>query len=59
VGRAVAKGYYVFPTLSTASAFHPLRSDLRFQTIIASAEAGRLEALDAFLENGGERLLGR
>ena len=57
VGRAVAKGYYVVPTLSTAPAFHPLRSDPRFQAVIANAKAGRLEALGAFRESGGDRLI--
>jgi TolB-like protein/tetratricopeptide (TPR) repeat protein len=59
VQRAVAKGYYVVPTLSTAPAFNPIRSDPRFQAVVAKAEAGRQQALGAFREGGGERLLGR
>jgi TolB-like protein len=57
--NAVAKGYFVVPTLMAARQFHPLRNDPRFQAIVAEAEAGRLQALTAFREGGGERLLGR
>jgi eukaryotic-like serine/threonine-protein kinase len=57
--RAVAKGYYVAPTLSGSRQFDALRSDPAFQAIVAEAEAGRQEALAAFREAGGERLLGR
>jgi serine/threonine protein kinase/tetratricopeptide (TPR) repeat protein len=56
--RAVAKGYCVVPTLSGARAFDALRSDPAFQTILSEAEAGRRQALAAFREGGGERLLG-
>ena len=57
--RAVAKGYTVVPTLAGSRAFDALRSDPVFQEILAEAEAGRQQALAAFRENGGERLLGR
>ncbi|HJR65638.1 MAG TPA: protein kinase [Gemmatimonadaceae bacterium] len=57
--RAVAKGYYVAPTLSAAPAFDALRSNLAFQAVVAEARAGRELALSAFHEHGGERLLGR
>jgi len=57
--RAVAKGYYVAPTLAAAPAFEALRDNLAFQTVLAEARAGRELALSAFQENGGERLLGR
>ena len=56
--RAVDKGYFVAATLSVARAFDPVRSDPRFTAILAKAEAGRQQALDAFREHGGERLLG-
>lgn len=56
---AVAKGYFVSATLAAARQFDPLRNDPRFQAIVAQAEAGRVEALAAFREGGGERLLGR
>jgi serine/threonine protein kinase/tetratricopeptide (TPR) repeat protein len=57
--RALAKAYFVAPTLSASRSFDPLRSDSRFQEILAEAEAGRRHALAAFRAAGGERLLGR
>ena len=57
--RAVAKGYFVAPTLSGSRHFDALRSDPAFQELLAEAEAGRQQALAAFREAGGERLLGR
>jgi hypothetical protein len=57
--RAVARGYSVAPTLSAAPAFDALRSNLAFQAVVAEARAGREQALSAFHEHGGERLLGR
>ncbi len=57
--RAVAKGYCVVPTLAGSPAFEPLRSDPAFQALLAQAEAGRRQALAAFHDGGGERLLGR
>jgi TolB-like protein len=56
--RAVAKGYFVAPTLTRWPQFDPLRGEPRFQALLASAEAGRARALAAFREAGGERLLG-
>jgi hypothetical protein len=57
--RAVAKGYFVAPTLSGRPQFDALRGDPAFQAVLAEAEAGRQRALAAFREGGGERLLGR
>jgi serine/threonine protein kinase len=57
--RAVAKGYFVASTLSGAPAFDALRTNPAFQALLSEAEAGRREALAAFRETGGERLLGR
>jgi TolB-like protein len=56
--RAVAKGYFVVPTLSGSRHFDALRTDPAFQELLAEAEAGRQRALAAFREAGGERLLG-
>jgi eukaryotic-like serine/threonine-protein kinase len=56
---AVAKGYFVAPTLATGRPFDAVRSDPTFQQVLADAEAGRQRALAAFREAGGERLLGR
>jgi serine/threonine protein kinase/tetratricopeptide (TPR) repeat protein len=57
--RAVAKGYFVAPTLAASRQFDALRGEAAFQKLLADAEAGREEALAAFREGGGERLLGR
>jgi serine/threonine protein kinase/tetratricopeptide (TPR) repeat protein len=56
--RAVAKGYFVAPTLIRWPQFDALRGEPRFQALLASAEAGRARALAAFRDAGGERLLG-
>jgi hypothetical protein len=57
--HAIAKGYHVAPTLSGRPQFDALRGDPAFQQLLADAEAGRQQALAAFREAGGERLLGR
>ena len=57
--RAVAKGYFVAPTLSAAPAFDALRRRPAFEALLAQAEAGREDALAAFRKAEGERLLGR
>jgi non-specific serine/threonine protein kinase len=57
--RAVAKGYSVAPTLLGSRPFDSLRGDPDFQKLLAEAEAERRQALAAFREAGGERLLGR
>jgi hypothetical protein len=56
--RAVAKSYFVAPTLARASSFDAMRREPAFQTLLAEAEAGRQRALAAFRNAGGERLLG-
>ena len=56
--RAVAKGYFVAPTLSGRPQFDALRSDPAFRALLEEAEAGRQRALAAFREAGGERLIG-
>jgi hypothetical protein len=56
---AIAKGYFVSPTLSRSRHFDALRNDPAFQTLLAEAEAGRQQALTAFRDAGGPRLLGR
>jgi TolB-like protein len=56
--RAVAKGYFVSPTLSTRPQFDALRDDARFQAVLEAAETGRQRALASFRSNGGPRLLG-
>jgi non-specific serine/threonine protein kinase len=57
--RAVAKGYFVVPTLSHSPQFDALRYEPAFQTLLGEAEAGRQQALVAFRQAGGERLIGR
>ena len=49
----------VAPTLADSRQFDALRGDPAFQELLAEAEAGRQQALAAFRERGGERLLGR
>ena len=53
LGRAVAVGYSVAPTLAGSRAFDPVRTDPRFLEILARAEADREEALRVFREGGG------
>jgi hypothetical protein len=57
--RAIARGYFAAPTLSSAPQFDRLRTLPAFQTLLADAVAGRERALVAFRGAGGERLLGR
>jgi eukaryotic-like serine/threonine-protein kinase len=56
--RAVAKGYYVSPTLAVRPQFDALRSDPTFRALLDEAETGRQRALAAFRQAGGERLIG-
>jgi hypothetical protein len=57
--RAIDKGYTVAATLEKAPAFDALRGDPEFERLVADARAGCDQALAAFRESGGERLLGR
>ncbi len=57
--RGVEKGYFVARTLSGRPQFDALRGDPAFREVLAKAHAGREQALAAFREAGGERLLGR
>jgi tetratricopeptide (TPR) repeat protein len=56
--RAIAKRYYAVATLSARPQFDALRSNPAFQALLSEAETGRNEALTAFRDAGGERLLG-
>ena len=56
--KAVAKGYYVAPTLSRRTQFDPLRGRPEFGALLQQAEEGRRQALAAFHNAGGSRLLG-
>jgi TolB-like protein len=56
--RAVEKGYCVAETLSRSRAFDALRNDPTFEGLLAAAHSGREQALAAFRDAGGERLLG-
>src|SRR5687768_6582514 len=49
--------YFVAPTLSASPSFDPLRSDRRFQALLAKPRVGRQQALAA-LRSGAERLRG-
>jgi eukaryotic-like serine/threonine-protein kinase len=59
MARAVDKGYAAAPTLAKSRQFDALRGRPDFEALRARAEAGREQALAAFHEAGGERLLGR
>ena len=59
VERAVNKGYYVAPTLEVRSQFDQVRRQPAFQAIVTTAQEGRRQALSAFRDADGERLLGR
>jgi eukaryotic-like serine/threonine-protein kinase len=56
---AVARGYFPVVTLTGRRQFDALRDDPAFKTLLADAEAGREQALTAFREAGGTRLLAR
>jgi non-specific serine/threonine protein kinase len=56
--RAVAKGYFVVPTLLNRPHFDALRGTPAFAALLDDAETGRQEAMRAFTAAGGERLLG-
>ena len=56
--RAVAKGYFVSPTLSGRPQFDALRSGAAFRALLDEAETGRQRALAAFRQAGGEPLIG-
>ena len=56
--RAVARGYFAASTLTTRTQFDALRGEARFRTVLDRATAGRLRALQAFRDAGGERLIG-
>ena len=56
--RAVAKGYFVAPTLASRPQFDALHDVPAFRQLLADAEAGREQSLAALREAGGERLLG-
>jgi serine/threonine protein kinase/tetratricopeptide (TPR) repeat protein len=57
--RAVARGYFVAPTLAAWPQFDALRDVPAFRTLVADAEAGRQRALAAFRAAGGDLLLAR
>jgi hypothetical protein len=56
--RAVEMGYSTAPTLTASRQFDAVRQDPAFQSVLAQAEADRDAARRAFLEAGGDRLLG-
>jgi serine/threonine-protein kinase len=56
--RAIDKGYSVAPTLARSRQFDAVRQDPAFQSVLAQAEADRDAARRAFVEAGGEQLLG-
>ena len=59
VQRAIAKGYYVAPTLERRTQFDAVRDRPAFKDMLAAAQEGRARSLAAFRNAGGDRLLGR
>jgi non-specific serine/threonine protein kinase len=59
VQRAIARGYYVSPTLERRTQFDAVRDQPLFQAMLAAAQEGRARSRAAFRDAGGERLLGR
>ena len=58
IRRAVEQGFYCPQVLPRDPWLTPLRSTPEFGTILERAETGRREAEAAFIEVGGDRLLG-
>ena len=58
VQRGVRKGYFVVTTLSRGPQFDRVRQEPAFHAVLAEAQEGRRQALTAFRDAGGERLLG-
>ncbi|HKQ19312.1 MAG TPA: protein kinase, partial [Candidatus Eisenbacteria bacterium] len=56
--QAVESGYFAAATLSSSPHFDAIRNEPSFQVIVARAEEGRAQALAAYRDGGGERLLG-
>jgi TolB-like protein len=56
--RAVERGYSVAPTLARSRQFDAIRQHPGFQSVLAQAEADCAAARRAFIEAGGDRLLG-
>jgi TolB-like protein len=55
--RAIGGGYFAAPTLAGWPQFDALRGVAAFQTLLATAEAGRQRALTAFRDTADELLL--
>jgi hypothetical protein len=56
--RAVDEGFFCFTALARDPWLDSVRSDAAFTKILLRAESRRRDALAAFLEAGGDRLLG-
>jgi hypothetical protein len=56
--RAVAMGFFCYPTFTTDVWLDPIRGDAGFAAAIARAQARHADTARKFRDAGGERLLG-
>ena len=56
--RAVEGGFHAYPLYARDPWLDPLRSAPEFQDVLAFAQSRYREAADAFVDAGGERMLG-
>lgn len=58
LARAVEEGFFCYPALARDPWLHPLRAKREFEAILQRALERHTRAVRAFIEAGGERILG-